>query len=438
MKLSARDHLAPEVASVSDLQSKARPDQKKVMDKAETTDSETEAAHCLDVCNTNADFTLKQDQGALDIGGKWRNGCFWNSSIQKPEDLTNQDGVLDLSSGILHLSGDSLLPKSISKKCLAECKALQQVDRKFIPVVGGGILAIIDQHAADERIRLEDLREKVLSGETKTITYLDAEQELFLPEIGNLNFLHNQPSVAALIAVPCILGVNLTDADLLEFLQQLADTDGSSLIPPAVLRVLNSKACRAGNVNLYITLVVALEELFGRCNLLAHDPIQKTLAMSTIDGRIKLFGQDNTQAVMESPEEVPSKFLQFIHNQPFLININAKDHIEVWDIEKKSLAHGHVYKGEITSFTVLQRTFYMYVGDSFGNVSVLKFNKESCNLVQMNYRIPFSASHGNSTEDTSDAAVMYMLPQPTAESKRILIIYRNGFLRVGLVLLEAK
>nr|GEZ09841.1 DNA mismatch repair protein MLH3 isoform X1 [Tanacetum cinerariifolium] len=268
-KLSARDHLAPEVASVSDLQSKARPDQKKVIDIAETTDSETEAAHCLDVCNTNADFTLKQDQGALDIGGKWRNGC-WNSSIQKPEDLTNQDSVLDLSSGILHLSGDSLLPKSISKKCLAECKALQQVDRKFIPVVGGGILAIIDQHAADERIRLEDLREKVLSGETKTITYLDAEQELVLPEIGyqllnnyseqiqkwgwicnfhakssvNLNFLYNQPSVAALIAVPCILGVNLTDADLLEFLQQLADTDGSSLIPPAVLRVLNSKACR--------------------------------------------------------------------------------------------------------------------------------------------------------------------------------------------------
>nr|GEX85767.1 MutL protein homolog 3 [Tanacetum cinerariifolium] len=41
---------------------------------------------------------------------------------------------------------------------------------------------------------------------------------------------------------------NKEDADLLEFLQQsiyhLADNDGSSLIPPAVLRVLNSKACR--------------------------------------------------------------------------------------------------------------------------------------------------------------------------------------------------
>nr|GEY24299.1 DNA mismatch repair protein MLH3 isoform X1 [Tanacetum cinerariifolium] len=53
-KLLARDHLAPEVASVSDLQSKARPDEKKVIDKAEITYSATEAAHCLDVWHTNS------------------------------------------------------------------------------------------------------------------------------------------------------------------------------------------------------------------------------------------------------------------------------------------------------------------------------------------------------------------------------------------------
>ncbi|KAI3519094.1 hypothetical protein L1887_08115 [Cichorium endivia] len=163
------------------------------------------------------------------------------------------------------------------------------------------------------------------------------------------------------------------------------------------------------------------------CNLLAHDPIQKILAMSTIDGRIKLFGHDNTQAVLESPEAVPSKFLQFIHNQPFLINITANNHIEVWNLDLKSLAYVHVYKEEITSFTVLQRTFYMYIGDSFGNVSVLKFDKEQCHIIQMKYRIPFLASHGNSMADHTDAAVMYILPQPSAESKRILIIYRDGF-----------
>ncbi|GJV60453.1 anticodon-binding aminoacyl-tRNA synthetase, class 1a [Tanacetum coccineum] len=64
------------------------------------------------------------------------------------------------------------------------------------------------------------------------------------------------------------------------------------------------------------------------------------------------------------------------------------------DTRGPTIGYNRNAKGEITSFTVLQRTFYMYVGDSSGNVSVLKFDKESCDLVQMNYRIPFSTSHG--------------------------------------------
>ncbi|XLU64421.1 hypothetical protein S245_023630, partial [Arachis hypogaea] len=92
----------------------------------------------------------------------------------------------------MHLAGDSLIPEAISKKCIEDAKVLHQVDKKFIPVVASATLAVIDQHAADERIRLEELRQKkiypvlfmrisnmyVLSEEAKGITYLDAEQEL--------------------------------------------------------------------------------------------------------------------------------------------------------------------------------------------------------------------------------------------------------------------
>ncbi|KAH9619504.1 hypothetical protein KSS87_015650 [Heliosperma pusillum] len=39
------------------------------------------------------------------------------------------------------------------------------------------------QHAADERIRLEEMRQKVHSGELMSITYLEEEKELVLPEI---------------------------------------------------------------------------------------------------------------------------------------------------------------------------------------------------------------------------------------------------------------
>ncbi|KAI8007450.1 DNA mismatch repair protein MLH3 [Camellia lanceoleosa] len=99
---------------------------------------------------------------------------------------------------------------------------------------------------------ISTMQPMVLSGEMKTVTYLDTKQKLVLPEIGyqllhnyadqiqnwgwlcnirslgsrsfkkNLNLLHRQSTVVTLNAVPCIVGVNLTDVDLLEFLQQLA------------------------------------------------------------------------------------------------------------------------------------------------------------------------------------------------------------------------
>ncbi|KAJ7944051.1 Transducin/WD40 repeat protein [Quillaja saponaria] len=158
----------------------------------------------------------------------------------------------------------------------------------------------------------------------------------------------------------------------------------------------------------------------------AYDNIQKILALSTKDGRIKLFGKDNTQAVLESSEAVPSKFLQFIENQGILLNVTYSNHIEVWDIDKKLLSDVHICEEEITSFTVIQYSLCMYIGDSAGNISVLKLDQEPCHIVQMKYTIPLSASHGNPSEVSDDTAVMHVLPQPTAESKRVLIILRNG------------
>ena len=57
----------------------------------------------------------------------------------------NQDTVLNVTSGILHFLGDSLVPNTIDRNCLGGAKVLQQVDKKFIPIVGGTTLAIIDQ-----------------------------------------------------------------------------------------------------------------------------------------------------------------------------------------------------------------------------------------------------------------------------------------------------
>lgn len=68
---------------------------------------------------------------------------FQNNNISC--DIHNQDNILDISSGLLHLTGEFLIPESINKSCLEDAKVLQQVDKKFIPVVAGRTLAVIDQ-----------------------------------------------------------------------------------------------------------------------------------------------------------------------------------------------------------------------------------------------------------------------------------------------------
>ncbi|KAL0462407.1 UNVERIFIED_CONTAM: DNA mismatch repair protein MLH3 [Sesamum latifolium] len=265
---------------------------------------------------------LKEIQD-FDSGWKWQKCSLTAAGGTVPDYSKNQDTVLDISSDILHLGGDPLVPKSIDRTSLEDAKVLNQVDKKFIAVVAGKTLAIIDQHAADERIRLEELRHKVLSGEMKTVTYLDAEQELVLPEIGHqllhnyaeeiqtwgwicnihshdgssfvkhLDFLNRQPAIVKLLAVPCILGVNLTDIDLLEFLQQLADTDGSSTIPPCVHRVLNNKACR-GAIMFGDTL------LPSECSLIVEELKRTSLCFQCAHGR---------------PTTVPLVSLDLLHNK---------------------------------------------------------------------------------------------------------------------------
>jgi len=66
---------------------------------------------------------------------------FFVQDRNKSYDVRSESNILD----IFHLAGDLLVPESINKSCLVDAKVLQQVDKKFIPVVGDGTLAVIDQ-----------------------------------------------------------------------------------------------------------------------------------------------------------------------------------------------------------------------------------------------------------------------------------------------------
>ncbi|KAL6601611.1 hypothetical protein ACP70R_044831 [Stipagrostis hirtigluma subsp. patula] len=223
---------------------------------------------CEDACSDELEDSTAQIT-------KWRDDSGQHTALELPHGpLGCYDDVLSISSGTLHISCSSLVPEYVDKNCFEEARVLLQLDKKFIPVVSGEMILLVDQHAADERIRLEELRSKVLSEEGRAVTYLDSEEELSLPETGfqlfqkyaeqiqkwgwiinsrsnssesfkkNMNIMRRHVRLVTLVAVPCILGVNLTGKDLMEFIHQLDETDGSSAIPQAVLRILNSKACR--------------------------------------------------------------------------------------------------------------------------------------------------------------------------------------------------
>ncbi|KAH1224138.1 DNA mismatch repair protein MLH3 [Glycine max] len=252
-------------------------------------------------------------QDSLDYGTKWRNCSPKITKNDKLANIQSQNNILDISSGFLHLAGDSLIPETISKKCLEDAKVLHQVDKKFILVVAGRTLAVIDQHAADERIRLEELCQKVLSGEAKAITYLGAEQELVcIYELENLMYCRRLVINYFIVIVkrlktgaesaPFMLKIlnplegvklKLNDVDLLEFLQQVADTDGSSTMPPSVLRVLNLKACRGA-------IMFGDSLLPSECSFIVEELKHTSLCFQCAHGR---------------PATVPLVNLEALHNQ---------------------------------------------------------------------------------------------------------------------------
>ncbi|KAJ8427830.1 hypothetical protein Cgig2_001641 [Carnegiea gigantea] len=225
--------------------------------------------------------------------------------------LKDENTILDIDSCMLHVAGDSLVPKSIDRSCLENANVLLQVDKKFIPVVAGGTLAVIDQHAADERIRLEEMRKKALPEMAYQLLCNYAEHvqrwgwicNIFCQDSGSfnkdLNLLNGQPMHLSLLAVPCILGVDLSDADLLEFLEQLADTDGSSTIPPAILRILNYKACRGA-------IMFGDKLLPSECNLIVEELKHTSLCFQCAHGRPTTVPLVNLEALHKSIAQLGS------------------------------------------------------------------------------------------------------------------------------------
>uniref|UniRef100_A0A1J3H989 Syntaxin-binding protein 5-like n=1 Tax=Noccaea caerulescens TaxID=107243 RepID=A0A1J3H989_NOCCA len=164
-------------------------------------------------------------------------------------------------------------------------------------------------------------------------------------------------------------------------------------------------------------------------SLLTFDPIQCLLAVGTLDGRIKVIGGDNIEAILASPKQLPFKNLEFIENQGFLVSISNENEIQVWDLDLRQTASSLCWESNITAFSILHGTGYMYVGDEYGMVSVLKYSVDEGKLVQLPYYVPTDAlAEAAGLSSPIDYPVVGLLSQPYSKGTRLLIAFSNGLL----------
>ncbi|EPS63539.1 hypothetical protein M569_11243, partial [Genlisea aurea] len=164
-------------------------------------------------------------------------------------------------------------------------------------------------------------------------------------------------------------------------------------------------------------------------SILAFDSIQRLLAIGTLDGRIKVVGGENIEWLLISPTSSPFKNLEFFQNQGLLVSVSNENEIQVWDIDKRCIACNVQWESNITAFSVILGTSYMYAGDEYGFLSVLKYDADERNIVQLPYHMPPNLiAEGAKIPVSENQSIVGVLSQPSSGGKRVLIAYGNGLI----------
>ena len=160
-----------------------------------------------------------------------------------------------------------LNPHEITRQDLSACRIVGQVDRKFVVFVStSGKLGLVDQHAADERVRLERLQARVFYKDNKpnpaSVTswkvlekpqiHVGEDEAPLFEEYQEHAYMWGWrwepwcPSTLRISVthVPFLCGRLLSPSDLKLYIHQLARTSACNLAPQGVNRVLASVACR--------------------------------------------------------------------------------------------------------------------------------------------------------------------------------------------------
>ncbi|KAH6837571.1 hypothetical protein C2S53_009878 [Perilla frutescens var. hirtella] len=164
-------------------------------------------------------------------------------------------------------------------------------------------------------------------------------------------------------------------------------------------------------------------------SILAFDPIQRLLAIGTLDGRIKVIGGDNIEGLLISPKLLPYKYLEFLQNQGFIVSITNDDDIQVWSLEKRSIACSLQWDSNVTAFSVISGSSFMYVGDEYGLMSVLKYDPDRGQILRLPYQLSSDfLAEATGVSVSNQQPIVGILPQPCSSGNRLLIAYESGLI----------
>ncbi|CAI0443726.1 unnamed protein product [Linum tenue] len=206
------------------------------------------------------------------------------------------------------------------------------------------------------------------------------------------------------------------------------NVDAAEQTPPSTQENASKGSLTFKDINPRVNLHYGIP---STASVMAFDPIQSLLAVGTLDGRIKVIGGDNIEGLMVSQKHFPFKYLEFLQNQGFLVSVSSENEIQVWDLEQRRIVSSLRWESSITAFSVIHGSSYMYVGDEYGMVYVVKYNAEESSLVPLPYYVPTSAIDGNEASGGSSSnqhSIVGVLPQPSSQGNRVLIAYDNGLL----------
>lgn len=160
---------------------------------------------------------------------------------------------------VKHYTGN--INSYVSKESIHNMKVLFQMDCKFIIVIQHGILYAFDQHAVDERIRYELIRNKIMSNIEGNIQryaiYCEYrintnQKDILITRQNHIEkfgwryniISENDHIILQITQSPFILNKKVEPKSILEYVSEIERSDYPNF-PTYLLNIIKSKACRS-------------------------------------------------------------------------------------------------------------------------------------------------------------------------------------------------